>query len=161
MRILRESDPPKVSYRKAELSDLPLVVEMENRSFREVDKFSRRTIRRYLENPFGSVMVDLIEDCGSPVGYAVLLTRRNSKTVSLHSICILPEIRGRGIAHSYLKTRMNQLRGKYHNLVLRVRASNHSAAELYHSLGFKEERIERGYYPDGEDAVRMAKEITR
>lgn len=158
---MRESDLPKVSFRKAELSDLPLLVEMENRSFMEVDRFSRRTIRRYLENPSGSVMVDLIEDHEGPVGYAVLLTRRNSKGVSLHSICILPEMRGRGIAHSYLKTRMDRLRGKYNSLVLRVRVSNQSAAELYHSLGFKDEGIEHGYYPDGEDAIKMAKEITR
>jgi ribosomal-protein-alanine N-acetyltransferase len=39
---------------------------------------------------------------------------------------------------------------------LEVRVSNTVAISLYRSLGYREEGVIRGYYRDGEDALRMS-----
>jgi ribosomal-protein-alanine N-acetyltransferase len=42
---------------------------------------------------------------------------------------------------------------------LEVRQSNSEAQEFYHVLQFEAEYIRKGYYPDGENAVVMTKEL--
>lgn len=148
-----------ISFRPAEKADLYMLVEMESMSFNEADKFSRRKIGHYIRNPFRSIIVDVIETGSRPVGYSVYLTRRNSKTISLHSICIIPEMRGKGIIRAYLDKRLPSFRGMYNKIVLRVRTRNIAARDLYSSLEFSVDGVEAGYYPDGEDAIRMTKSL--
>ena len=42
---------------------------------------------------------------------------------------------------------------------LEVRQSNDEAQAFYHVLGFEAEYIRKGYYPDGENAVVMTREV--
>ena len=149
----------EISFRPGEKADLSTLVDMENRSFDEVDAFSRGKIDHYLRNPSGSVTVDVIEAWGEAVGYAVYLARRNSRTISLHSICIIPEMRGKGISRIYLERRMLDFRGRFDRVILRVREGNISARKRYTSLGFSQDKVETGYYPDGENAIRMIKSL--
>ena len=44
-----------------------------------------------------------------------------------------------------------QTKGVY----LHVRISNENAKGLYEQIGFKTEKMEKGYYQDGEDAMSM------
>lgn len=156
---MRGSEGHEVTFRLAEKADLSMLVDMENRSFNEVDRFSRRKIGHSIRNPHRSIIVDVIETGSTPVGYSVYLTRRNSRTISLHSICIIPEMRGRGITRAYLDKRLPGFRGIYNKIVLRVRTGNTTARDLYNSLEFSVDGGEAGYYPDGEDAIRMTKSL--
>lgn len=152
---MKEYEDHEISFRPAEKADLPLLVEMENRSFNEVDRFSRRKIGHFIRNPHRSIIVDVIETESGPVGYSVYLTRSNSRTISLHSICIIPEMRGSGVTRAYLNKRLPGISRRYNMIVLRVRAGNVAARGLYLSLEFSVEGVEARYYPDGEDALRM------
>lgn len=158
---MRGYDPTEISYRKAELSDLQMLVEMENASFRNMDRFSRRKIRGYLRNSRNSSIVDVIEVRGEPAGYSVFLTRAGSRTASLHTICILSRFRGRGVALSYLRTRMGEMPESIDRVILRVRKGNKEARQLYLSVGFVEEGQVAEYYPDGEDALKMTITLKR
>lgn len=143
-----------VTSRPATFDDLPLMVRMEELSFGP-ERFSRKMIARYLRNPNGSIVTEIIEYRGQPAGYAVFFTRRGGRTVSVQSICILPELRNRGIAGGFLKQVLSGFRAGFSSVVLRVRASNGSALGLYGSLGFGVTGRQLGYYPDGEDALIM------
>ena len=156
---MKEYKDHEISFRPAEKADLSMLVEMENRSFNEVDRFSKEKIGHFIRNPHRSIIVDVIETGSTPVGYSVYLTRRNSRTISLHSICIIPEMRGRGITRAYLDKRLPGFRGMYNKIVLRVRTGNTAARDLYNSIEFSVDGGEAGYYPDGEDAIRMTKSL--
>lgn len=149
----------EISYRPVERADISMLVEMEKSSFTEVDRFSRRKIAYYIRNPHRSIIVDVIEAEGEPKGYAVFLTKSTSRSVSLHSICIAPETRGKGIAKAYLEKRLAYLGDRYERIVLRVRTSNLKARDLYSSLSFSVDGIEPGYYPDGDNAIRMTRKL--
>ena len=145
----------EVAYRRARRDDLPFMVRAERLSFKGDERFSERTIAHYVRNPHGSVILDIILFQQEAVGYAVFFTRKGSGSVYLQSICILPEMSGRGIASRYLGKRLEEFRSAFSGAHLRYREGNVAARELYRSLGFEVTGRERGYYPDGEDAVTM------
>ena len=147
-----------VSYRKGLTKDLKLIYEMERKCFNEYDCLKPRQINWYLKNQFSSVLVDIIAADENDVGWASFFTRKNSKTIRLYSLCIIPEYGGRGYARQYLLKRMGDLSG-YDKLVLEVRAGNEKAISLYKKLGFTIKKSLPGYYPDGEDGLKMIKII--
>lgn len=73
------------------------------------------------------------------------------------SIAVLPNYRRRGIGEMLLKEALNALINHYgvKDCYLEVRVSNEAAINLYKKLGFKIERVIRGYYADGENAYLM------
>jgi ribosomal protein S18 acetylase RimI-like enzyme len=142
-----------VAWRNAEEGDLQILVSMEERCFARVDRFSRRKIRYYLRNPHGSVIVHVIELNGEPAGYSVLLSRSGRTGATLHSICVLPEHEGKGIARAYLSEMMPE--SGLRSILLRVRCSNQRALGLYTSLGFRLDGVAPLYYDDAEDAIMM------
>lgn len=147
-----------ISYRKGLLPDLPLIYEMEKKCFNKYDCLNPEQIKWYLKNPCSSVLVDIIEVNNMAAGWASYFTRKNSKTIRLYSLCIIPEYSGRGFAQKYLIQRMKTL-GDYMKIVLEVRVSNDKAAGLYKKLGFITKKRMPGYYPDGEDGFKMIKNI--
>jgi len=148
----------KLSYRKAALADLAWLVETEQQCFGEVDAFSRRTIRYMIKNPHDSIILDVLEQDQKPVGYAVYITRRNSKLIRFYSLCLLPAYRGQGLLKPYLQERLKGFAERYKRIGLEVRVSNLNALQLYRTLGFKIEKTLPQYYPsegNGEDGYRM------
>jgi len=81
-----------------------------------------------------------------------LLGRKGRAGLTLHSICVLPDREGRGVARDYLSGVMSMCRG---DITLRVRRSNERALGLYRDLGFEREGVDLQYYGDGEDAIMM------
>ncbi len=131
------------------------MIEVENLSFKGAERFSARMLAHYIRNPHGSILTDVIEYLGEPVGYAVFFTRKGSGSVYIQSICLLPQMRGMGVAFRYLERKLAGFRERFQSVHLRSRTGNVSAKRLYHSLGFKTIGSERAYYPNGEDALRM------
>jgi ribosomal-protein-alanine N-acetyltransferase len=63
------------------------------------------------------------------------------------NVCIREEYRSRGYARKMLLYLMDRARAAgMHEAYLEVRPSNTVAARLYHSLGFEQVGIRRGYY---------------
>ncbi|MEM1602187.1 MAG: ribosomal protein S18-alanine N-acetyltransferase [Candidatus Bathyarchaeia archaeon] len=73
------------------------------------------------------------------------------------SIAVLPEYRRRGIGEALLKEALQSMANYYgvKECYLEVRVSNTPAINLYKKVGFKIERVIRGYYADGENAYLM------
>ncbi len=84
-----------------------------------------------------------------------------SKVGHVVSIGILPKYRRLGIGTELMKKAMEALKDYYEcvEVYLEVRVSNTPAIKFYEKLGFKIDRIIRGYYKDGEDAYVMSKAL--
>lgn len=158
VRSLKASDASPVSSRSAVRSDIPLIQKIEHACFSRHDRFKDYQLRRFISNPSGSVIADIILFKDKPAGWACFFTRKGSCLVRLYSICILPEYRGKGLAGNYLKKKMSAFR-EYGRIALEVRASNKKAVALYAKIGFTVSKELPSYYPDGETALRMEREL--
>lgn len=89
------------------------------------------------------------------IGHAVISVAAGEAHIL--NLAIEPNQQGRGFGRMFLDYLLEQARQRNVRMVfLEVRSSNRSAATLYHSAGFNEMGLRRGYYPaDGgrEDAV--------
>ena len=77
------------------------------------------------------------------------------------SIAVLPEYRRMGIGTELIIRALNSLKNDYkcRSVYLEVRVSNIGAINFYRRLGFKIDRVIKGYYKDGEDAYVMSKDL--
>lgn len=79
----------------------------------------------------------------------------------IHNLAVHPGYRRQGIGRSLLQEVIGETkRSRCSRVTLEVRKSNQAAQKLYHSLGFVERGIRKGYYSDdGEDAIAMVLEF--
>ncbi len=74
------------------------------------------------------------------------------------SIAVLEPYRRKGIGEALMRSSLKKMKEVYkaEEAYLEVRISNYPAINLYKKLGFREVKILRHYYADGEDAYLMA-----
>jgi [ribosomal protein S18]-alanine N-acetyltransferase len=95
---------------------------------------------------------------GVVVGYVIAL--RQGREGSIQSIAVLPDFRGKGIGEMLMQSAIDHLTGKSERVHLLVDVNNEAAINLYHKLSFRETgKTVKKYYPNGNDAVEMAREI--
>jgi ribosomal-protein-alanine N-acetyltransferase len=95
---------------------------------------------------------------GLVVGYVIAM--RQGKEGSIQSIAVSPESRERGIGEVLMRSAIDHLAGKCKRVNLLVGANNEKAIRLYRKLSFNETgNIIKEYYPNGDDAVEMAREL--
>jgi ribosomal protein S18 acetylase RimI-like enzyme len=149
-----------ISYRSAEPQDLSVLLRIDSACFPEVDRFSRRSIYRFLRRPAGSVWLELILADEVAVGYALYLARKNSARLRYYTLCILPEYSGMGIAQEYLSRRLNRFPDRFCELVMAVRKSNGASIHLHEKFGFQPVHGSSFLYPDGEQGILMTKVLS-
>ncbi|SHK23123.1 ribosomal-protein-alanine N-acetyltransferase [Anaerobranca californiensis DSM 14826] len=130
---------------------IPGILEIEKLSFHT--PWSKEAFYQELKNHFAFYLVALDKD--KVVGYIgswIILDECHITNVAVH-----PQYRRLGIAKNLIKILKDTVKIKgVTGITLEVRVSNHSAQNLYKSLGFLEYGIRKGYYTDNnEDAVIM------
>lgn len=148
-----------INYRRATIDDLTKITSIEGICFKEADRFSKKNLQRMLLNPRSSIFTDLILFNNEIIGYAVFLTRKNSKKIRLYSICILPQFSGRGLAKEYLNRRIIDFTRSYSEIILEVRETNLAALKLYKNIGVAVNNKLPNYYPDGETGYKLIKRL--
>ncbi|WP_367715257.1 GNAT family N-acetyltransferase [Nitratireductor sp. GISD-1A_MAKvit] len=145
-----ETRPPK----KGELDAL---VAIENAAF-SGDRLSRRSLRHLIGT--ASAIACVAEEGGRITGYAVALSRRNSRKVRLYSIAVDPAAVGRGVASALLGAieRMASEKGGS-TVCLEVREDNPVAIRLYERMGYRQFGRYENYYQDRMDALRFEKSL--
>lgn len=134
-----------------EESHIPGILEIERLSFNT--PWSKEAFYQELKNLLAFYLVALDKD--KVVGYIgswIIFDECHITNVAIH-----PQYRRQGIAKNLIKILKDtvKIRGVT-GITLEVRLSNHSAQNLYKSLGFIECGIRKGYYTDNnEDAVIM------
>jgi ribosomal-protein-alanine N-acetyltransferase len=92
-----------------------------------------------------------------------MLTRKSVETprAELISVAVDPVYRRKGVADALMKTTLRRLRWRgTERFSLTVKWTNAEARRFYEKYGFCKTRLVRGYYEDGEDGIRMAKDLT-
>jgi ribosomal-protein-alanine N-acetyltransferase len=98
----------------------------------------------------------LVADDGSRIlGYVTTIVENEIGLIM--SIAVSPGFRRKGIGDSLMESALNHLVG-CERVWLLVDERNTPAISLYHKHSFSETgRVIKGYYPNGDDAVEMAR----
>src|SRR5882762_5190045 len=147
--------PSGYVLRPFELRDLGQVSKVEEASFPE---------RPYSKMDFLSCLliaregfIVAVED-GSVIGYVIAMGQGGQGMIQ--SIAVSPGSRGKGVGEMLMKSAIEHLARRFRRVSLLVDADNEKAIRLYHKMSFIETgRTIEGYYPNGDDAVEMAKEL--
>jgi len=149
------SEKGPVIIRRALLSDFDKIVEVEASSFKR--PYPPALLFSLLHLHGDMFYVALVDD--EVVGYAVGAKRRDGSGHVI-SIAVKPEWRRRGVGFKLMEALFNAFRERgLKRALLEVAVSNEEAVSFYKHLGFKVTALLKGYYPWGEDAYLMAKEL--
>lgn len=144
----------KTNIRKAKISDLDAIKEIEDESF--INPFTKEDLLYEIsQNPVSNFLV--LEKDGLVVGFIDYWVTFDSATID--QIAVKKSERNQGFAKILLEKSINDLKelGEVSFFTLEVRASNEPAINLYKSFGFQKVTIKEKYYDDGEDAIYMIK----
>ncbi|MFL6373188.1 MAG: ribosomal protein S18-alanine N-acetyltransferase [Pyrinomonadaceae bacterium] len=156
--VVVPAPPCEYSIKPLTMTQLPEVLRLNIRCFRNGDNYTKHTFN-YLLNEPRTLSYRLVTDTGDMAAFAfVMINDRNS--AHLTTIGVAPEHRRRGLATRLLDHIENALRAKeVGTIMLEVRVGNAEAQELYRRLGyFVVQRISR-YYNNGEDCFLMMKAL--
>jgi [ribosomal protein S18]-alanine N-acetyltransferase len=153
--------PPQGSgfvIRDARTTDIDALARLETERFAS-DRLSRRSLRSLMRSPSACLLVATRGE--DPVGYAVLLIRRGSRSARLYSIAVAAEAAGRGVGSRLLSAieEMARQRGA-DRLRLEVRADNPAVAGFYERAGYQPVGHRPGYYGDGMRALLLARKLS-
>ncbi|HID90944.1 TPA: ribosomal-protein-alanine N-acetyltransferase [Candidatus Bathyarchaeota archaeon] len=148
--------PQDVKVRRFSPRDLDGVIEIERDSFKY--PYDRRVFAYYrFASPDGFLVAEVE---GKVVGYVIASTPPLMSEGKLVSIAVDPSYRGAGIGGELMRRAIEHLREAGRKRVsLEVRESNVAAIKFYEGFGFRRERVIPRYYQDGENAIRMSKEL--
>ena len=144
----------KTNIRKAKISDLEAIKEIEDESF--LNPFTKEDLLYEIsQNPVSNFLV--LEKDGLVVGFLDYWVTFDSATID--QIAVKKSERNQGFAKILLEKSINDLKelGEVSFFTLEVRTSNEPAINLYKSFGFQKVTIKEKYYDDGEDAIYMIK----
>ncbi len=139
-----------VDIRALAYSDLPQVIEIEQRAF--PTPWSLAMFVLELSKPTGICLAALRER--RLAGYVVC--SRYERDWHIMNVAVDPDHRRQGIGSALLAELYARAEPQGARFTLEVRRSNHAAIELYERDGFRAAGMRRRYYQDnGEDALIM------
>ncbi len=141
--------------RNASIDDIKYVVEIEGKSF------------KYPYPPIAFITFMTLypkyflvgEHCGRVISYVLAAVDKDSSG-HIISIAVDPEYRGYGLGKLLMMSVESRLlQDGINKFRLEVAVSNSIAIKMYELLGYKISKVLKRYYPDGEDAYLMFKEV--
>jgi [ribosomal protein S18]-alanine N-acetyltransferase len=138
--VKREVDPVSVEIRPMHELDVPVIVAIERDAYQF--PWSEGIFRDCLRVGYVCRVVDV---GGEMAGYGIMSV--GAGEAHILNVCIRDEYRCRGFARKILKYLLERAQAAgMHEAFLEVRPSNTAAARLYHSMGFEQVGMRRGYY---------------
>lgn len=138
--VKQDEQFPAAEIRPMHELDVPVVVAVERSAY--AFPWSEGIFRDCLRVGY---TCRIIEVGGDVAGYGIMSMGAGEAHVL--NVCVRDDCRGRGFARRMLVYLLDRARtaGMY-EAYLEVRPSNLAAARLYHSLGFEQVGVRRGYY---------------
>ncbi len=160
---MSENIQPQVRIRPAKEEDLEEVCNIERKSF--PTSWPKSSFKYLLIQESNIFLVALKE--GETVAYAIATVENNfsfnrifERKGHLLKLAVDEMMRGQGIGSFLLRSLIEKLKGKgIDRIKLETRVQNYKARRFYKQHGFMGRELVKSYYPDGEDAVLMEKEI--
>lgn len=143
----------EITLRKADLSDLPDILEMEQLCFEE-DSFSKAQFVYLITQAKGAFY--LLQDGDKGVAYLSLLYHGGSHNLRIYSVAVHPDFRQKRFGQRLMEATIAYARTcQATKITLEVNVSNTAAIRLYEKNGFIKTGIKPNYYHDGSDAFYM------
>jgi [ribosomal protein S18]-alanine N-acetyltransferase len=139
--------------------DLDRILEIEAASF-GADAYDRNLFAEYTRKCGGLFVV--AEWQGKVCAYAIaaICGGRAGSRAELVSVAVDPAFLGQGAASALMDSTLRRLgRRKVTRFGLMVKVTNGRARGFYEKYGFRKLRRVAGYYEDGADGLRLAKEL--
>ncbi|MFV0466995.1 MAG: ribosomal protein S18-alanine N-acetyltransferase [Lachnospiraceae bacterium] len=142
-------------YRAAEITDLEIVVRIEQECFSM--PWSKIAFAACLDHTH--ICFILAEYCGEVAGFSVLYS--SVEEAELTNIAVRESFRKKGIAEGLMESNLAFVRQRnITNVFLEVRKSNQAAIHLYKKFQFSELGIRKNFYEEPrEDAIVMKLEM--
>ena len=138
--VKREAEFARVEIRSMNELDIPVVAAIEKSAYQF--PWSEGIFRDCLRVGYVCRVVDVDGDMG---GYGIMSV--GAGEAHILNVCIRDEYRSRGLARKILSYLLERARTVgMREAFLEVRPSNIAASRLYHSMGFEQVGIRRGYY---------------
>jgi ribosomal-protein-alanine N-acetyltransferase len=138
----------------ARLRDLNTLKHLEIEVFKE-DAWPVLDILAILLTP-GVINLKAVSN-GSIIGFITVEESLFEPDASVNSLGVLSAYRRQGVGKALMLAAERQVRRK--KIRLCVRHSNQAAIDLYIQLGYRKTEVRHTYYPDGEDAYVMRKNL--
>jgi ribosomal protein S18 acetylase RimI-like enzyme len=149
--------------RKARRSDLRFLVRIEQACFdtaRYKWVMSPKALRHHIDNQNATFLVCTGGPSSNVSGYALALTRVNSRSLRFCSLAVLPGCQGRGAGRRLIEAVEKTARDSGHaSIILEIREDNRQLLRHYLALGYVPKSVLRSYHPDGGNALRLTKEL--
>ena len=138
--VTQDLDFPAVEIRPMHELDVPVVVAIERSAYQF--PWSEGIFRDCLRVGYFCRVIEVGSDIA---GYGIMSIGAGEAHVL--NVCVRDDHRGRGLARKVLLCLLDCAHGAgMYEAFLEVRPSNTAAARLYHSLGFQQVGVRRGYY---------------
>ncbi|HRP76875.1 MAG TPA: peptidase C39 family protein, partial [Rhodocyclaceae bacterium] len=146
-----------ITIRRAQLSDIPALLALEQRCFLG-DRLTRRQFRYMLTK---ANAVTIVADLDARIaGYVLLLFSRGTSMARLYSVAVDPDARGQAIAHSLVEAAEEEARERECACVrLEIRKDNTASTRLFERRGYRRIGEYDDYYEDHMDAWRYEKSL--
>jgi len=143
---------------QASPADIDQLVALEQDLFM-TDKRSRKNLLYLIKR--SAVFAAKTRQGGTVIGYAILLSRKNSRRSRIYALGVASTVRNRGIGSRLVAT-LERVAGRKDctSLILEVGDRNRAAVEFYNRCGFKQFGFRYGYYEDGGHAILMDKKLS-
>lgn len=153
--VKREREFPEADIRPMSELDVPVIGAIERAGYQF--PWSEGIFRDCLRVGY---VCRVVEVRGDMAGYGIMSV--GAGEAHILNVCVREEYRCRGLARQMLLYLLDRARtaGMY-EAFLEVRPSNTVAARLYHSLGFEQVGIRRGYYqaPGGREDAQVLRRM--
>ena len=138
--VKQEDEFPEPEIRPMHELDVPVVVAIERAAYQF--PWSDGIFRDCLRVGYICRLVEVGSDIA---GYGIMSI--GAGEAHILNVCMRDDYRGRGLARKVLLYLIDCARTAWmYEAFLEVRPSNTAAARLYHSLGFEQVGVRRGYY---------------
>ena len=153
----------QVKVRSASVSDSSFIGQLSGRVFHIYGPYED-IVSRWFQLEITATVIAAMDK--KPVGFAMIgdiYNRWNPPQISeLLAIAVEPEKQGRGIGEILIgEIERKALEFHVKRIFLHTAVNNLSARKLFTKNGYKILEIKRDFYPKGQDAVMMSKEIWR
>jgi ribosomal protein S18 acetylase RimI-like enzyme len=162
-RVPGKSDPRKqIATRRATSSDLDFVLILGKSAFEPYGAYEG-TLRAWFQSGLSMTLIATLRE--RPVGFAMLGPLETAAYLpnlfELLAIAVMPSEREKGIGNLLLTEAEERARRQGGEiLVLHTALENAPAQGLFKKQGFTPSDMKKGFYPEGQDALLMYKNIS-
>ncbi len=167
MSLICKTDPseqPNFIIRKAEVSDLNYLDNLENDSFTAGWRSSKKSLHHSLVSPSQLVLIIESEkaDNNNSVAMGAAVVFLYKRSLRLYSIAIGKQFRTMGLGEALMRyiTSFASNHG-YERISLEADINNTKLVEWYRKLGFEPSKTLTDYYGPSEPAIRMIKSLSK